>query len=261
VKNNKKGVDFMFYKSKVLIIAVVILTSAFIITSIFLIKSEPEPESEIKISKEESNKVSDVAGTSYVKYSSDQEKDSKAALFMKERKKKYGVDKSVDMIVRSNEIVKIGDRTISMEEIERETTVQKGDIYVKDLTGKTNNDNVKEYGIHVVQLGDNIWDVHFKLIQEYFKNRSKAISRNADEPLATGVSSGIGKLLKFSEKMVYIYNLNKNKITSDINIIQPLTKIVVYRMDEVFQILNQLDTENLDKIEFDGETIWISSEK
>ncbi len=243
----------MFYKSKAFVIGVIILTGSVITASIFLMKSEPEIESSV-----ENNKSTSVENSnSVIEYLGGQKKDSKSDSLMKERKAKYGIDKSVDMIVRSDEVVKIGDRTISMEEIARKTTVHKGNIYIKDLTGE--GADVKEYGIYIVQKGDNIWDIHFRLIQEYLKNRSKKISRFADEPVTAGVSSGIGKLLKFSEKMVYIYNLNKNQITSDINIIQPLNKIVVYRMDEVFQLLDQIDTKNLDKIEFDGETIWISS--
>ncbi len=245
----------MFYKSKAFIIAAVVLTGVAVTASILLIKSETE----IKTKADNSKSVSGLSDTSVIKYRDGQEKDLKADSIMEDRKAKYGIDKSLDMIVRSDEVVKIGGRTISIEEIERKTTVHKGGIYVKDLTG--NDSDVKEYGIYIVQKGDNIWDIHFRLIQEYLKNKSKAISKFADEPAVGGVSSGIGKLLKFSEKMVYIYNLNKNQITSDINTIQPLTKIVVYRMDEVFQLLDQIDTKNLGKIEFDGEIIWISSEK
>ena len=79
----------------------------------------------------------------------------------------------------------------------------------------------------------------------------------ADEPGSDGTSSGIGKLLKFSEKMVYIYNINDATIDSDIHIIQPLSKIVVYNMKDIFDFLEQIDYAQVNQIQFDGETLWL----
>jgi hypothetical protein len=39
--------------------------------------------------------------------------------------------------------------------------------------------------------------------------------------------------------------------------IHPLEKIVVYRMDEVFALLDQIDYKNITKLEFDGDTLWL----
>ena len=75
------------------------------------------------------------------------------------------------------------------------------------------------------------------------------------------MSSGVGKILKFSENMVMIYNLAENRVARDINLIEPLSKIVVYNMDEVFSLLSRINYQNIDRIQFDGKTIWIPGNK
>ena len=71
----------------------------------------------------------------------------------------------------------------------------------------------------------------------------------------------MGKLLKFSENIVYIYNIREKKLDMDINIIHPLSKIVVYNMNQVFALLNQIDYNQVNLIHFDGETLWIPAEQ
>ncbi len=70
----------------------------------------------------------------------------------------------------------------------------------------------------------------------------------------------MGKLLKFSENVVHIYNLKKQELDSDLNLIHPLSKLVIYNMDRIFALLDQIDYDNVDHIEFDGEMLWIPSE-
>jgi len=36
-----------------------------------------------------------------------------------------------------------------------------------------------------------------------------------------------------------------------------LSKIVIYNMDRVFALLDAIDYEDVNQIEFDGETIWL----
>ena len=60
--------------------------------------------------------------------------------------------------------------------------------------------------------------------------------------------------------MVYIYNVKERKLSSDINQIQPLSKIVVYNMKEVFSLLETIDVTNISRIRFDGENIWVTNE-
>jgi hypothetical protein len=42
-----------------------------------------------------------------------------------------------------------------------------------------------------------------------------------------------------------------------LNLIEPDSKIVVYKMDRVFELLEQLDYENINSIQFDGDTLWV----
>ncbi|MBW1897631.1 MAG: hypothetical protein JRI61_01080 [Deltaproteobacteria bacterium] len=191
------------------------------------------------------------------------EKDKALSSLMQERKAKYGIDTGVDMIVKSDESLRVGDTTVSMEEILDETRLQRGELIEKDMGDSTEKKNAKttDFGIHVVLPGENIWNIHFNLLKNRFDNLQITISPIADEPGKNGQSSGVGKILKFSEKMVYIYNLEERKLASDINLIQPLTKIVVYHMDEVFSLIDQIDFKNVNQIQFDGDTLWMPQEQ
>lgn len=63
--------------------------------------------------------------------------------------------------------------------------------------------------------------------------------------------------MKFSEKMVYIYNLEEHRLDMNLNLIHPLSKIVVFNLGKVFALLGQIDYRNVNRIQFDGEKIQI----
>ena len=183
---------------------------------------------------------------------------------MQHRKAKYGIEKGIDMVVRSDESLKVGDRIISMEKILDATRIKRGELVERDIAGsqtKGADRKIEELGIYVVQTGDNIWNVHFQVLKSYFDHRQVSLSPLADEPQKNGGSSGVGKILKFSENMVYIYNLSNNTLDTNINLIQPLSKVVVYRMSEVFALLDQIDYKTVNRIQFDGENLWIPGEQ
>jgi hypothetical protein len=138
------------------------------------------------------------------------------------------------------------------KELMRETVSLKTNLHKAINEGR-----IDAYGIYVVRPGDNIWDIHFKFLKDYFSNRGVTLPPRADEPLPSGASSGVGKLLKFSENMVYIYNLRERKIDVDLDSIQPLSKIVVFKLDSVFALLGTIDYDDVNKIQFDGETLWV----
>ncbi len=46
-------------------------------------------------------------------------------------------------------------------------------------------------------------------------------------------------------------------MTADVNIIDPLSKAVIYNMDEIFALLEQIDFNHVDRLRFDGSNIWI----
>ena len=187
------------------------------------------------------------------------EEDKKLKALMQQRKAQYGVDKGVDIIAQSNESIKIGDSTVSMQEILEKIRLKSGDIVEKDIKSQamTPKEKLESFGIHVVQPGENIWNIHFTFLKDYFDHKGVQLSPRSDEPLEGGSSSGVGKLLKFSEHTVNIYNIKERKLDVNLNLIFPLTKVVVYNMDQIFAFLDLIDYKHVNRIQFDGETLWM----
>lgn len=177
---------------------------------------------------------------------------------MEERKAPYGVEKSIDMIVRSDESIKVGEETIRMKNILDVVRLRQGEILETDLGGVSESKEREDvFGIHVVQPYENIWDIHFNLLKDYYDHKGIQLSPLADEPDHLGYSSGVGKILKFSENLVHIYNLRERRLETDLDHIYPLSKIVIYNMGRVFALLDRVDYKDVNRIEFDGETLWL----
>ncbi len=189
--------------------------------------------------------------------------DEELKQLMASRKEELGFKKSLDMIVNSDETFKVGDVQIPLRDILEKARFKEGKVFEEKIqdSGAVLPEKIKKFGIYVVQTGDNIWNIHFNILKEYYENQGIKISPVADEPLNQGMSSGIGKILKFSEKIVIIYNLSEKKIDSNINLIEPLSKIIIYNMDEIFSLLQEVNYENIDRIQFDGKTIWVPTKK
>lgn len=191
------------------------------------------------------------------------EKDNELKALIQKRKAEYSVDKGVDIIVKSDESFKIGDTTVSMQEILDKIHLASGDVVEKDL--KPDKEDLKKritiYGIYVVQPRDNIWNIHFKFLKDYFCHQGVMLSPLADESDRRGLSSGVGKILKFSENIVHIYNIKERKLDTELNLIVPLNKIIVYNMNRIFALLNQIDYNQVNHIQFDGETLWMPAEQ
>jgi hypothetical protein len=191
------------------------------------------------------------------------DKGNELTKLMDKRKEELGVNDSLDMIVESDESFKVGKTTVSMRDILEKSFLKKSKVFEERIkeSGAVEPETTAQYGIYVVQSGDNIWNIHFRIIQEYYQARGITVTSKADEPLNTGYSSGIGRLLKFSENMVTIYNLLEKNVAADIGLLEPLSKIVVYNMNEVFTLLQEINYNDVDNIRFDGETIWIPAQQ
>ena len=187
------------------------------------------------------------------------DKDEALKTLMEKRKQDLGIQKSLDMIVQSNESFIVGASKVSMREILERVFTQKGEVYQEELSssGESLPKKIKEYGIYVVRSGDNIWNIHFNILKEYYSHKNILVSSKADEPVNMGLSSGVGKILKFSETFVIIYNLIERRVAENVNLLEPLSKIVVYNMEEVFSLLEEINYDTVDKIQFDGKNIWI----
>ncbi len=190
-------------------------------------------------------------------------KDEELKNLMRSRKQKLGLNKSIDMIVNSDEIVTIGGVQVSVSDILKQAFLKDGEVFEEKIehSGEVRPQKIKEYGIYVIQAGDNIWNIHFNILKEFYDHKDIDVSPEADEPGTQGLSSGVGKILKFSETIVIIYNLIEKKVDTNIDLLEPLSKIVVYNMDEVFSLLTEINYNNIDRIQFDGKTIWIPTEK
>ncbi len=195
------------------------------------------------------------------------EKDDAQNTMMKQRKLKFGMDKGVDIIVTSEESIQVGDITVSMKEIIEKIKLKQGDIIEKDIMAADNGKEQSDvntqavYGLYMAKPGDNIWNIHFNFLKDYFKHKGVTLSPMADEPDKRGFSSGIGKLLKFSEQIVFIYNVQERKITANLDLITPMTKLVVYNMGHIYKLLDRIDYDSVNHIQFDGETLWIPAEQ
>ena len=91
------------------------------------------------------------------------ESDEATKTMMAERKAEYGVDEGIDIIAKPDEILKVGDRTVSMKDILDQIRLKNGDIIERDLTsnGRSQHQYSGAYGIYIVQQTDNIWNIHF----------------------------------------------------------------------------------------------------
>ncbi len=293
---------------KVIIIFAVIFTGAVAGVWWFWWKDHPpmaeQPKEEIPVIAQEPEKRDPPAKPQPVMDYGKLDKDLKFKDMMQKRKADYGLDEGVDMVVKSDEAIKVGGSTVSMQEILDKIRLKEGDLVEKDLKGgqpteKTEGaadssretdqagNRMKEaasegeakpldqelrisfisedptgvYGIYVVESGDNVWNIHFEFLKTYFAKKKISLSSRADEPSILGHSSGVGKLLKFSEKMVYIYNVKEKRLDLDLNQIHPLSKIVVFNLARAFALLDQIDYRNVNRIQFDGETLWIPADQ
>lgn len=183
-----------------------------------------------------------------------------------QRKADLGIEESIDLVLKADESLKLGDTIVSMEEILSHIRLQRGDIIENDLQEKalkgTKTATAADvYGIHVVKPDDNIWNIHFRFLKDYFEKRGITLSPLSDEATAAGYSSGVGKILKFSENMVYVYNVRERSLEFNLDLIHPLSKVIVFDMGRVFALLDQIDYENVNRVQFDGDTLWIPAKQ
>ena len=188
------------------------------------------------------------------------DKNAELQALMKSRKTEYGLDSGVDMIAKPEETLKLGDAVVPMKEILDKIRLNQRKITEDDLAAPLDQHATDAYGIYVVKPGDSIWKIHFNLLRGFFLQKGITLSYWSDEPKRTGKSSGVGRILKFSESMVSIYNVKERKLETDLNLLQPLSKIAVFNIGQTLDLFKQIDYRHLDHVRFDGKNLSIPAE-
>lgn len=189
------------------------------------------------------------------------DKNAELQALMKSRKNEYGMDSGVDMIAKPDETLKVGDAVVPMKEILDKIRLNQHQVTEDDLAVPPDQRPVDAYGIYVVKPGDSIWRIHYNLLKGYFQQKGIVLPRWSDQPLRTGKSSGVGRILKFSETMVSIYNVKEHKLETDLNMLQPNSKIAVFNIAKTLELFKQIDYRQLNRVRFDGKNLWIPAEK
>jgi hypothetical protein len=81
------------------------------------------------------------------------------------------------------------------------------------------------------------------------------LATDADEPLPTGKSSGVGKILKFAEHMVGVYNLKTKSMSSNLDHLEAGRKVVVFNLSEIFSQLARINPRDLSGVMYDGRVL------
>jgi hypothetical protein len=115
------------------------------------------------------------------------------------------------------------------------------------------------YGIRIVRPGENLWNIHYAIIREYLDRRDIHLPATADEPLADGHSSGVGRLLKFLEGVVQVYDTSRGGIARDLNEIHPNTIIVFFNISELFAALDRIQYADIRYLRFVSNSLLIDA--
>lgn len=179
----------------------------------------------------------------------------------KQRKEAFGLRESVDHILLPNESFQVEGKKTTIDEILGLADVKKdlerlfpsireGDIgasikepIIKSPPGR--RDNLAYYGVRVVRPGENLWEIHFGVIREYFARRQVHVELTADRPDVFGRSSGVARLLKFIEGVVFVYDLRRGRLEEDLNMIAPNTVVVFFKISDLFGALDRLEYADL----------------
>lgn len=184
-----------------------------------------------------------------------------------ERKSAYGLKESVDHIVSEEESFPVHGSQWSIADI-REKLAEKDreseeqgvypvlpNVVEKDIPSMlrkripgaagANEAFPGFYGVKVVRPGENLWNIHYNILREYFARRGVNLPRHADEPQPDGRSSSVGRILKFLEGAVQVYSIPENRLVRDLDRIHPDDLIVFFNISDVFSVLDNLQPEEL----------------
>lgn len=183
-----------------------------------------------------------------------------------ERKEAFELNQSVDQIVRKDEPLALEGKKTTIDDIlnqlrgnrdlkELFPSIQESQIggYIrKPIFAAKSKASAPSayYGVRVVRPGENLWKIHYRIIEEYLARRHVILPPRADEPYPDGRSSGVARLLKFIENVVYVYNLDKDQLEKNRNVIYPDSVLVFFKISDVFKVLDQLNAKDIQWVRF-----------
>lgn len=193
-----------------------------------------------------------------------------------QRKEAFGLTSSVDHVVQSREPFTAYGRQWTVEEIQRRLAGRAGQgtdkasegerlggFVPKPAPGETTQGEGKQptvyYGVRSVRPGENLWTIHYGVVREYFARRGIELPPRADQPRPDGRSTGIGRLLKFLEGIVYVYNTRENRLVEDLDRLYPNDLIVFFKISQLFQALDQVTLEDLQALRYIGPTLQLKA--
>lgn len=177
-----------------------------------------------------------------------------------ERKEAFELTQSVDQIVLKDEPLKVEGKEVTIGEILNQLqgkkdfqqlfpSIQELEIggYIRKpiFPPKPQVAPTAFYGVRSVRSGENLWKIHYRIIQEYMARRHMMLPPKADEPFPDGRSTGIARVLKFIEDVVFVYSLDYDRLEKDLNSIHPDSVLVFFKISDLFAVLDQLKPEDL----------------
>ena len=170
------------------------------------------------------------------------------------RKKHFGVDKSVDLLLWDSESLKIGGRQVDMDYVARLIRA------AREKKGLAAQKGPTMYGVHVVQKGENLWKIHYAILRDYFKSRGIELPPRADEPKG-GKSSGVGRILKFAELQVYVYNTKTKKLDKNLNVLEAGERVVIFNLTALTKRLSKVSLKDLNAVHLHGKQLIVPGKK
>ena len=165
----------------------------------------------------------------------------------KKRNAEYRLGAVLDIIAVPGETIKVGGRGIAMDDISEKIRLEIGDIVETDLkTGEMASEKSDVFGIHILKFKERLPDIHFKLLKELVDARGMSLAGMSSESHRRGAGFMVKKILAFSEHNAHIYDIKKKRVTSDANLSEPNSKIVIYRLGMLSSLLDSMDGGRID---------------
>jgi hypothetical protein len=156
-----------------------------------------------------------------------------------ERKQAFGLENSVDHIILKDEPFDIAGKKYTIGGIQSAIQGSKAPSQTAEGSPRTGSE-APYYGVRIVKPSENVWKIHYGILREYLARRQFILPPNADRPLPGGRSTGVSRLLKFIESVVVVYDAGENKVEKNINLIQPYSFIIFFKISDLFKALDQM---------------------